>query len=896
MKKLRSQKCPLLPKPQSPTGHRVGVGASRSSIGLGGFNYDVERLLVPIFMVPGNHDFRKYPYDLIFRLMISDAVLSRLADAVTPGIRFRPKGLSPFGLNSSRKFDNSANYNMTWQAARALTSLHNNGNGDFIDREPDDARRFVAIEPDPPFSNVIKRGNLIIKLGDHRIVMLDSSHDLGVTEGMWDALLTHFLERDEDKETFTGGSPNCVGVREGDVTLVTRILKDMNEVSSNGLFILGLHAPLVNISEDSNAYFFRETQRPAQTEQVESFLAHRAQVDVSDKSERHSIIQSAYPEWFPINGDHNEPTLLKRGARDRLLRFGVSHGESEDELMRVLAGIDAPHRKADVVLAGHTHCHNEFRIAVDPASGEPTFYTDFYTFNPRAYYPTRFYSGWFPAAEFPITINYVPGTEVTYVEITDEAERNAMPWPMPYDANHKFIVRVSGYYDPLSHTNNPRAWWNEHRPLLLQTGALGPMKNNQVDFAGFRLLAIKNDVIEKIHFVSIELLEKNDYRLPWEEAIKPEPERRYKYVERSRYFHIPGAVGPPASVALASGETKTVYRDGDGMLWEMWTQPDRTVGYRKLTEAAQAAHASGDASMFLNPNTQVPIALHRGDDGHVHSIYWAPGEIKSERLSASAQPPAPKAATDTVPTGHYSPTENTTYVVYRDTDNNIQTLYWKDDEAATHSDGAYINVNEGWPLAQGNPSSYVDAEDRNHIVYRGMDNEIHCLYWRPIDSVGLDNLSAVAEAPLAAGDPVSYFIPSHPYGENFSSVAYSVHQSTYRSVDGDLIELWWVGSERVNYGNLTQVANGPKAVADPYAYYDPVTNTKHVFYFAEDEHLHELWWYPGTTAPQDVDITIGALAPPAGKARPFAFVTQNPNRQHVVYRGTDNQFHEIHWS
>jgi hypothetical protein len=604
--------------------------------------------------------------------------------------------------------------------------------------------------------------------------------------------------------------------------------------------------------------------------------------------ERHAIIQNAFPEWFPTNGDQNEPTLLKRGATDSLLRFGVSHGESEDALMRVLAGVDAPHRKADVVLAGHTHCHNEYRIGVDPASGEPTFYTDFYTFNPRAYYPTRFYSDWLQDPSGSGLPNFIPASGVTYVEVTDEAERNAAPWPMPYEATHKFNLRVPGYYNPLSQTNDPRGWWAEHRPLLLQTGSLGPMKNNQVDFAGFRLLSVKNDVIEKIHFVSSELLEKNDYRLPWEQAIAVPPDRWYKYIERSRYFtDIQGAVGSPAAVALASGETKTVFRDGHGIMWELVRRPDGSVDHQNLTAAAQAAHASSDPSILLHHQTQTPILLHRGDDGHVHSIFWTPDGVKSERLSGSVEGGVPQAAPGTVPTGHYIPATDTTMVSYRDVDDNIQTLYWIG-EQAVQSDGAYIKTDEGWPLAKGNPSVYLDTDHTKHVIaYRGEDDHIHSLYWTDDSVVGHDNLSAAAEAPTAAGDPVT----------NYISGALAVNQVYYRSAENDLIVLWWVDdNDPAHFRNLTAWVQGPKALSDPFVYHDPVTNTLHLIYYAEDGHLHEIWWkHEVNVVLQDKDITMEALAPPAAQARPYAYVTQNPNRHHVIYRGADNQIHEIHW-
>ena len=61
---------------------------------------------------------------------------------------------------------------------------------------------------------------------------------------------------------------------------------------------------------------------------------------------------------------------------------------------------------------------------------------------------------------------------------------------MPYAAKHGYAVQSAPYADPLDRAADKRDWWSRHRPLLLQTGALGPMENNQVSFSGFRLISV----------------------------------------------------------------------------------------------------------------------------------------------------------------------------------------------------------------------------------------------------------------------------------------------------------------------------------------------------------------------------------------------------------------------
>ena len=222
--------------------------------------------------------------------------------------------------------------------------------------------------------------------------------------------------------------------------------------------------------------------------------------------------------------------------------------------------------------------------------------------------------------------------------------------------------------------------------------------------------------------------------------------------------------------------------------------------------------------------------------------------------------------------------DGTNIVVYRTRNNSLQVLRWKgtdlpETENITPADA---------PLALGDPAPFVNRKTGHDIVvYRGTDRHIHTLYWALADDPVLhDDLTDVAKAPTAAGDPVTYYT-SHN----------DEHQVTYRGDDNHVYELWWQGIKPVRYWDVTAFAGAPPAASDPVAYYSAGTNTKHYVYRSADNHLHEIWVIPGGL-PTHVDVTLEARAPLATD-QPAAFVVAGPDTHHAVYRGTDGQIHEI---
>jgi hypothetical protein len=374
---------------------------------------------------------------------------------------------------------------------------------------PSQASRMVEVDEAlrTHHQHLADKTSYVVALGPHRVAMIDSGPDTGVLSSVMDGLRQLIGLTSEDEDTFAAGSPNCKGVSPDDLAMVKDALANAPD---HGLFIVGIHAPLLSPINNEFGYFLRETQRPQQMAQVKLFLwRHAMPFPLTEP------IESEHPKWFSAADEHEPVAFVVRGDRNDLLDFGVSRGRA-DQLIEALAGSGG--RRADLALSGHGHYHNEFSVRRLP-SGELGFFMDHYTESVTNYYPSRFCNKF--RGEFPLEFSE------TSVEVVPDGAADASPSPIA-ERRWKYDLRVPPYADPLNASPDPRSWWAAHRPLLMQTPALGPRKT--FDFlSGFRLFLVGNNTIVKSHYISIARLEAHGFASP-----SRRPSRRSRRDQGSR--------------------------------------------------------------------------------------------------------------------------------------------------------------------------------------------------------------------------------------------------------------------------------------------------------------------------------------------------------------------------
>jgi uncharacterized protein with PIN domain len=344
----------------------------------------------------------------------------------------------------------------------------------------------------------------------------------------------------------------------------------------------------------------------------------------------------------------------------------------------------------------------------------------------------------------------------------------------------------------------------------------------------------------------------------------------------------PLAASDPACFAWGKDRTQhIVYHGTDDQVHELWYRHGTDWKHGgALSQVTGAPPIVGKPFGYAWEGDGTQHVVYRSTDNQIHELWqrqgkqWEYGNAISQMLNA---PPAVGN-----PVGYAWEHDGTQHIIYRAADNQIHELWQRQGKKWEH--GGAISQFTGATLAAGDPVGYAwEEDDTQHLVYRGIDNQIHELWQRrgkKWEHGGA--LSQITGAPPAAGDPTCY-----AWGKD------GTQHIVYRGAEGHIHEIWFRKGTGWKYGNaLSQMAGAPPTAGEPSGYAWEGDGTQHVVYRGQDNHIHELWfrqgkgWQYGQVLTQ---MTGAALA--AGD--PFGFAWEEDHTQHVVYRAVDNQIHEL---
>ena len=173
----------------------------------------------------------------------------------------------------------------------------------------------------------------------------------------------------------------------------------------------------------------------------------------------------------------------------------------------------------------------------------------------------------------------------------------------------------------------------------------------------------------------------------------------------------------------------------------MWVDND-------LTEAAAALRSLGDPAGYTWDVDHSQHVVYRDTASHIQELFYqfSTGVWVDNDLTEAAGG-APLAVGNLA--GYTWDVDHSQHVVYRDTASHIQELFYQP-STGVWVDNDLTEAAGGAPLADGDPTGYTwDADHSQHVVYHGMDNHIHELFFQASTGVWAQNgltsaVSAVA--------------------------------------------------------------------------------------------------------------------------------------------------------
>ena len=363
----------------------------------------------------------------------------------------------------------------------------------------------------------------------------------------------------------------------------------------------------------------------------------------------------------------------------------------------------------------------------------------------------------------------------------------------------------------------------------------------------------------------------------------------------------PAAAGKPTGFAWEHDKTQhIVYRGADSQIHELWFRHELLSNDWKyggaLSAMTGAPAAAGDPSAFAWEWDKTQHIVYRGQDGQIHEI-WFKKDLMGAKWqyggALSAKTGAPAAAGD--PFGYVWEEDKTQHIVYRGVDNGIHEIFCKKGiTGAKWEYGGALNAKVGAPAAAGDPSGFAWEHDKTqHIVYRGVDNNVHELWFRHgvVDNTWKYGgaLNAKTGAPASAGNAMGY-----------SWEQDKTQHVVYRSVDNQVQELWFskglMNAEWKYGGAIGAKTGGQPTAGDPFGFSWEGDKTQHILYRGAEGQIHELWFRKELlSAEWKYGGALSAMAGgPVAASDPIGFAWEGDSSQHVIYRGTDNQVHELY--
>jgi hypothetical protein len=302
--------------------------------------------------------------------------------------------------------------------------------------------------------------------------------------------------------------------------------------------------------------------------------------------------------------------------------------------------------------------------------------------------------------------------------------------------------------------------------------------------------------------------------------------------------------------------------------------------HNSIGQITGAPPAAGDPMCFAWERDKTQHVIYRGADNQIHELWFRHGTDWKYGGALSFTAGGPPAGGD--PFGYSWEGDNTQHIIYRGLDNQIHELWQRHGDKWKYGNAISAVVNA--PLAASDPAGFAwEGDGTQHIIYRAQDNQIHELWQRKGKNWEHGGaLSQFTGATLGAGKPFAYAWEKD-----------GTQHVVYRGVENQIHELWQRKGQKWQHGGaLSQIVGAPPAASDATCFAWEGDGTQHILYLGADNQVHEIWYRKGKNWSYGNALSQMAGAPAAASV-PFGYAWESDDTQHVIYRGQDNQVHEL---
>ena len=269
--------------------------------------------------------------------------------------------------------------------------------------------------------------------------------------------------------------------------------------------------------------------------------------------------------------------------------------------------------------------------------------------------------------------------------------------------------------------------------------------------------------------------------------------------------------------------------------------------------------------------------LYRGADNNIHDIYFI-REAGWRHTNMSVKHGSPQGAG--TPSGYAFDPDQSNHVIYRGMDGQVHDLEFIRGRGWVHTSLSGITQA---PMASSDPTAHIfHVFPSRHVMYRGADGHIHDIYW--MEAAGWrhsDINEKTPGAPLPGGNPIGYSFT----GDDSNHIVYRGHQ-------GQIHDLCFIRGQGRVHTNLSAATGAPTAMGDPSVHIFHVFPSRHVMYRGADGHIHDIYWMEAAGwRHSDINEKTPGAPLPGGNPIGYSFTGDDSN--HIVYRGVDGYIHDL---